>query len=223
MADTTIQNIGPDGPDYSTSPPPPYPGDYNPPQAAKGTNASDDGKKCGTGAGDGSPGHQGYTGNAGTGGGKGGPAGQIKFTVDIMQGNYVFATIGGKGGGGQIGGPGGKGQIGGAGGDGSSHCGSGKQGPGGQGGQGGPGGQGGDGGDAGEIYITYNTAKSIPPPTISAKVTPGAGGKSNNGGDGGGGGQGNPDGGKGPGGAMPTNPGKGGANGQIYVNGQPQS
>lgn len=223
MADDIGQfiNNGGDGTDYSKAQPPPYPGDYNPPQAGPGKDGKDDGKNCGTGATQGDTGAKGLPGIKGNPGGKGGPANQIKFNVTVMTGSYVFATNGGKGGGGQIGGPGGKGQIGGPGGKGSSHCGAGPQGPGGPGGDGGDGGMGGNGGDAGEIYITYDASKSNPPPKISATITPGNPGLNANGGGGGGGGQGFPDGGTGTGGKSPTTnpiPGKGG---QVYVNGQP--
>ena len=214
-------NNGGDGTDYSKAAPPPYPGDYNPPVAGPGKDGVDDGKNCGTGATQGGTGHEGNPGIKGNPGGRGGDASQIKFTVDQMIGVYVFATNGGKGGGGQQGGPGGKGQIGGPGGKASSHCGVGAQGPGGPGGVGGDGGTGGNGGDAGQIYITYDTAKSSPPPQISATVTPGNPGANANGGGGGEGGDGNPKGGTGSGGKSPTTnpiPGKGG---QVYVNGQP--
>jgi hypothetical protein len=217
----TVVNKGADGADNAGKPAPPYPGDVNPTQAKKGTNASDDGKKCGTGAGRGETGIIGLTGTGGQDGGKGEAAAEITWTVDYMTGNYSFQTIGGKGGGAQVGGPGGDGQIGGPGGNGSSHCGSGQQGEGGPGGTGGQGGQGGDGGAAGNIFITYDTAKSIPPPVISASVLPGSGGSSANGGEGGKGGAGDKAGGRGKSGNTPTNPGKGGAGGSIYVNGSP--
>lgn len=217
----TVVNRGADGADNSGKGAPPYPGDVNPPQAKKGSGASDDGKKCGKGAGKGDTGIIGLTGTGGQKGGEGKPGSQIKWTVSYMSGNYSFQTIGGKGGGGQVGGPGGTGQIGGPGGDGSKNCGGGPQGDGGPGGTGGAGGQGADGGAAGDIYITYDPAVSVPPPVISASVSPGSGGTSANGGVGGKGGAGSTKGGDGKGGFTPTDPGKGGAGGTIYVNGTP--
>jgi hypothetical protein len=221
MSDGGLVNKGADGADNAGKPAPPYPGDVDPPVAKKGTDAKDDGKSCGTGAGRGITGVVGLTGTGGQNGGTGTDAAQIKFTVDYMTGNYSFATIGGKGGGAQAGGVGGDGQIGGPGGSSSSHCGGGPQGIGGPGGVGGLGGQGGDGGAAGDIFIAYDTTKSVPPPVISASVTPGSGGSSANGGEGGKGGAGDGPGGKGKSGTTPLNPGKGGEGGTIYVNGQP--
>src|SRR5271165_842837 len=127
-----IRNDGAPGADYTNQPAPPDPGEIDPIQAAAGSDASDNGKSCGTDAGHGSPGARGNPGVKGTPGGKGGDGSQIKINVGKMDGDYTYRTTGGKGGGGQTGGKGGVGQIGGAGGKGSNHCGGGAQGSGGR-------------------------------------------------------------------------------------------
>lgn len=210
---TTIENIGAPGADYSKSDPPPPQGDYSPKAAKAGGDASDDGKSCGTGAGTGDKGVQGYTGTAGQKGGKGGDANQIKVTADVMEGDYTYTTAGGAGGSGQTGGKGGRGQDGGAGGKGSKNCGGGAQGDGGQGGTGGDGGDAGAGGNAGDIYVTYKSGA----PTFQVSVTAGGAGRVGNPGAGGDGGS--PNAGSGVNGAS-GKAAEGGKAGLIFINGK---
>lgn len=215
---STIDNSGRAGADYWGDPPPPYPGDIQPPTAAPGNPAQDDGKSCGTQATNGAPGVQGKTGITGKAGGEGGKGQQIKLVVKEMTGHYTCLSSGGDGGGGQTGGPGGTGQNGGPGGVKSDHCDAAGQGPAGPGGPGGLGGDAGPGGDAGDIYITYTAGN--PPPTFDIQARPGAAGKANNGGSGGNPGSGNPAAGKGDGGKGGKSA-SGGKAGNVYVNGQP--
>jgi hypothetical protein len=215
MPDQTIQNIGPDGSNYTEVPA--TRGSFDPPVAKKGDPAEQGDKTCAKAAGQGTTGSRGLTGYTGGNGGGGGNASSINLTIDEMNGHYTLLTQGGKGGNGGKGGKGGPGQTGGPGGDGTADCGGGPQGQGGPGGTGGTGGGAGRGGDAGAIIVRYKTGS----PTFDAKAIAGVHGNQGPGGDGGDPGQGNPNGGVGdggPSGPQPTDADNG-KPGQIVING----
>ena len=213
MPDTTIQNIGQDGKDYTDIPA--TRGSFDPPQAKKGTAGQQGDKTCNVAAGKGDDGTTGLTGYTGGNGGNGGRANSINITVDEMSGNYTLLTQGGNGGKGGKGGKGGPGQTGGEGGDGTDNCPKGPQGTGGKGGPGGQGGNAGKGGDAGSIYVRYKTGS----PTFNAKAIAGVHANQGVGGDGGDAGTPNGGGGDGgPSGPQPTDADNG-KPGTITING----